>query len=550
MRWISASLLLASLLIGLAYVAYLPPFEGYDEFAHYSYIEQIAKTGKLPIVGDKIRRDAQEVGDYLNGRTVNPELRYRRLQYRNLFSADAVVIERVRRLVKAPRNPPPTGEAGPVGNAETQHPPFYYALLSPLYLLSERWSLMGQLFLLRGLSYFAAWLSLCLVVFVAAKTLPTSGTKHVMIAAPALWPFVFPGWFPEMARLGNDSLVALLVACAVAVVACASINRWSTWLLLAVICGLGVLTKATFLPVLAAIVSLLLHRIWRRDASPWQLLGFLITVLAVGGWWYFQNFFETGGLWFYTLLLAENGGFIAGLTEHFSIAALAQAIAAQGLSFLWSGTSYINPPITTMVPLVAMLLLIGCAYLYELPRHRMDPLVQITPLMLGFWVFATLYPMLVYIAFYGRPALDAFGWGGVPGYYLHSIAPALAPVIAIAVAAIARHWLGRAAFCLLLSYNVAFLFGAIFMQFLYFAGCASNGNSARFSVASASECWSDWLRLTDNLDALAYPSAALWLAGGGAIALAWGASASLAFSNSQKKRSSKAIEPSVSPSVS
>ena len=181
-------------------------------------------------------------------------------------------------------------------NWQAQHPPFYYALLTPAYLLSERWSLAGQLALLRGLSYLAAWLSLCLAVFVAAKTFPASGPGRAMIAAPALWPFVFPGWFPEMARLGNDSLVALLVACAVAVVTCAPIRRWSTWLLLGVICGLGALTKATFLPFLAVIALLLLYRTWRRDASPWQFLGFLATVIAVAGWWYFQRSVETGML--------------------------------------------------------------------------------------------------------------------------------------------------------------------------------------------------------------------------------------------------------------
>ena len=85
------------------------------------------------------------------------------------------------------------------------------------------------------------------------------------------------------------------------------------------------------------------------------------------------------------------------------------------------------------------------------------------------------------------------------------------------------------------------------MQFLYFAGCASNRNFARFAVASASACWNDWQRLIDNLDVLAYPSAALWLAAGGAIALGWGASASLALANSQT-RSSRAIDPLASPS--
>src|SRR5262249_56143311 len=91
----------------------------------------------------------------------------------------------------------------------------------------------------------------------AGKSCAIAGAGRAMSAAPALWPFVFPGWFPEMARLGNDSLVALTVACAVAVVACAPIRRWSTWLLLGVICGLGALTKVTFFPFLAAIGLLL-----------------------------------------------------------------------------------------------------------------------------------------------------------------------------------------------------------------------------------------------------------------------------------------------------
>src|SRR5262245_38104125 len=300
MRWISTLLLLDSLLIGLAYITCLPPFEGLDETAHYSYIEQIAKTGTLPRLSNKmidtIRRDAQDVTDYLYVGDLYVGVN-RNLRYRSLFASDAGTIEKARRMVKAPRDPPPTGEPGGVrNNYQAQQPPFYYAMLTPAYLISERWSLAGQFVLLRGLSYFAAWLSLCLAVFVAAKSFPTSNTGRAMIAAPALWPFVFPGWFPEMARIGNDSLVALLVACAVAIVGCAPIRRWRSWLLLGVICGLGALTKVTFLPFLAVIALLLLHWTWRRDASPWQFLGFLATVLGVAGWWYFQRSLETGML--------------------------------------------------------------------------------------------------------------------------------------------------------------------------------------------------------------------------------------------------------------
>jgi len=531
MRWISAALLLASLLVGLAHVAGLPPFEGSDETAHYSYIEQIAKTGTLPRIGDKLRQDAE----YLPA----PDPFRPTLRYRDLFTADAKIIKRVRQVVKALRDPPPTVKPSSIENWQAQHPPFYYALLTPAYLLSDRWSLAGQLALLRGLSYFAAWLSLCLAVFVAAKSFPAFGPGRVMITAPALWPFVFPGWFPEMARLGNDSLVALLVACAVAVITCAPIRRWSTWLLLGVICGLGALTKATFFPFLAVATLLLLYRTWRRDASPWQFLGFLVTVLAVAGWWYFQRSVETGML-FATpegLELKEKGGLIAGLMQNFSVGALAWAFPAAGMSFLWSGTgSSVTPPLIALAPLVVMLLLISCAYLFGFHSYRMYPLVQITPLTLGFWALAITYPTLVFMALFGGLRMGALGYGGHPGYYLHSFAPALAPVIGIAITTVARNGLARTVFWLLLVYNIVFLFGATFMQFLYFAGCGSNGFN-RFNVASASACWNDWQRLTDNLDTLAYPWAALWLAAGGALVLGFCALTSSVLASSHTNRS-------------
>src|SRR6516225_10098968 len=86
------ALLSASLLIGLSHVAGLPPFEGIDETTHYAYIEQIAKTGTLPHVGDKLRQEAE---DALVPLEAAPGPRVRTLLYRNLFTADAEVIKKV-----------------------------------------------------------------------------------------------------------------------------------------------------------------------------------------------------------------------------------------------------------------------------------------------------------------------------------------------------------------------------------------------------------------------------------------------------------------------
>jgi hypothetical protein len=169
-----------------------------------------------------------------------------------------------------------------------------------------------------------------------------------------------------------------------------------------------------------------------------------------------------------------------------------------------------------------MLLLIGCAYLFGFHSYRIYPLVQITAVTLGFLALGFTLMTFGFIALSGPVKFGTLGYGGPAGYYLHSFAPALAPVIGIAITTVARNRLAGTAILFLLGYNIVFLFGATFMQFLYFAGCGSNGSN-RFNIVLASACWNDWRGLTHNLDTLAYPLTALWLAAGGVIALGWSA---------------------------
>src|SRR5271167_2850679 len=53
-------MLLAVALTGIAHVAFLPPFEGFDETGHFSYIQQIADEGRIPRAGiDRISADSE-----------------------------------------------------------------------------------------------------------------------------------------------------------------------------------------------------------------------------------------------------------------------------------------------------------------------------------------------------------------------------------------------------------------------------------------------------------------------------------------------------------
>ena len=71
------ALLIGTHLFGLFQILTLPPFEGFDEPAHYSYIQQVALTGKWPCHGDPLSAD---VDDYLKrapaAAAIDPTLPY------------------------------------------------------------------------------------------------------------------------------------------------------------------------------------------------------------------------------------------------------------------------------------------------------------------------------------------------------------------------------------------------------------------------------------------------------------------------------------------
>src|SRR5215831_8341323 len=91
-RAIVALLLAASLLLGLAHIALLPPWEGFDETSHYSYIQQVATTGHWTRPGDTISRD---LDDYLKVAPANENLPGA-WTYHRFFGAGADVVARGR----------------------------------------------------------------------------------------------------------------------------------------------------------------------------------------------------------------------------------------------------------------------------------------------------------------------------------------------------------------------------------------------------------------------------------------------------------------------
>jgi len=366
------TLLVGSLLIGLSFAALLPPFEGFDETAHYSYIEQIAETGAWPRLNDPI---AAEVSDYLDAAPAPTSL-HARWSYRAFFAAPPETIAQGRAVVHTPRDPsrPWRPSTAPYNNNwEGQHPPLYYALMAPIFNLSKGWSFERQFLLLRGFSYLIAWIGLCIVTFSPSVKLEHGqAPKTAMALAPALWPALFPMWFIEMARLGNDCLVTFWAACAAVLILRLSLKAGLlNYVLLGLVCGLGLLTKATFLPLTAAILLFLFYRTWTARGERLQfqefargLAAFVAIVIVISGWWYGKNLYDTGSLIGANdeLQLSEKGNLVVLALDKFQtipLRVLIGQLLAVGLTFVWAGTwSFVMPSLLSELPLLILLFII------------------------------------------------------------------------------------------------------------------------------------------------------------------------------------------------
>ena len=103
-----ALLLLSSLILGLAQAALMPPFEGFDEHGHYSYIQQVAETGHWPRLNERMSKD---VDDYL-ALAPGPDSIPRQWSHHDFFQAQPGVIAAARDAIQSPRAAPRGVDAG------------------------------------------------------------------------------------------------------------------------------------------------------------------------------------------------------------------------------------------------------------------------------------------------------------------------------------------------------------------------------------------------------------------------------------------------------
>jgi hypothetical protein len=471
-------MLIAVFLVGLATLSSLPPWEGADETAHWSYIQELADLGRAPRAGvDTLSAD---IARYPGPRPYGDTEPYDQTGYPTYrsFREAPVAIGAVR---------PTRFQSSEDLNWEAQHPPLYYALMVPIYHAVHALPFRDHLQAIRFASWLLAFAGLAIGVLATLYIAPDWAKSSAPLMAA--WPFMAPQFFLALARIGNDALCLLLGGLVWLLVLRLSrrLDRPVSLLMLGVALGLGLLTKAFFAPITVGVAAYLVFLAWRSETPEARVaqsqvaqsqvgksqvaksqvlrggvsaMAVVGIALAIGGWWYLAQYGVThdltGGGDF--VALKRNGGLASGLAAHGDPIELARGFAAMAATLVWTGSwSLAKPPevlILGPLLLVAIPVVTWATRLKTLPPLAWAPLFLVVPLLLSLC-----YHIVAYVALTGRGA-------STPGYYLHILSAPMAFAVSLG-------WRKGVILPALWLYTAVFTLGLWALETSMFSGCAA-----------------------------------------------------------------------------
>lgn len=285
---------------GFFYSSLFPLWEGYDEYAHFAYLQHVVTYGGLPHVTQS--RISREVEESLRLVPLPWLLRHRPAPH---VTHDAYwklpAEERERRERRLSSLPNAWANQPAMENHiiyEALHPPLYYWLHSwPLRIVAGS-SLPSRVLLLRWLSVGLASLVIPLGFLLTRRVFGQDGPALGVVALVA----AMPELMVDVCRVANESLAIILFTLLVYLtlkVAEGPEHAGDGWVL-GLVLGLGLLTKAYFLTALPALALVYAWSLWCWRAKRKKILlhGVLAGAIAmlVSGWWYWRNFLLTGTL--------------------------------------------------------------------------------------------------------------------------------------------------------------------------------------------------------------------------------------------------------------
>lgn len=276
---------------GVATALAFPPFSGHDEVAHYAYLRIFAEEHRVPVIPelDSWREQYDDLGNAFKWDRMPEEL----YEYAHVGG----------KITTYTTNDWYGGQPAPVWTISYDnrfypsgwvytgnHPPLFYALMTPIYYLVESQPLDQQLMVFR-LATIPFGLATIALAYLTVRTLFPRDTFLAM-TVPAFVAFQ-PQIAYESTMLNNDILAIALTSAVVWMLAVGLRKRFPLWIcmIIGLLLGFAVLAKTTSIIVAGLVGVAMMVGIGVRKPRQWLSKGALtagISAILVLPWYLYM----------------------------------------------------------------------------------------------------------------------------------------------------------------------------------------------------------------------------------------------------------------------
>lgn len=424
----------------LSHILILPPFEGFDEIYHYSYISVLSDSLLIPDfrytpLDKTIKEDFGELPHTYDIPVVKGA--GDNLNYYEFFKD--VSLEKRRKIFKSLWEKPEKKahyKPGILPNGEGQHPPLYYMIMIFPYRIAKEWSPGSRIFFLRLFSIILVFGSL--IFWIKSIFLVDIRAVKLILLFAGLTVLFIPSLFFDLGRIGNDSLCALIFSGIFyfQILACKNRQkRIKDFYWLGLLIGLGIVTKIFFLAVMIGVVicNVLIKFKFKGIGTKILVTRILLLIflpLLLSGWWFVLYYMRYGMMFgnietYMFSKIANPPGYNLTLFEF--LKKMIRIVMAFVATFFYSGTwSWVHRKIiyyACFLPVLIIVLIKYVKYRYGFCSKERNLLymssILLFPLLLGF-----IYQMYLRVKYTGSGS-------GIGGYYLFFAWPAVGVLLSV-----------------------------------------------------------------------------------------------------------------------
>jgi len=452
------------LLTGLLVSLILPLGEGFDEPWHFGYVQYVAQTGKLP-PGPTLHLST-ELEQFLalhpmgwRLHDIFPNLRTQEQYWQRPEPERLSDDDRIRSLRFSTSYSEGASEFSK--QYESHQAPLYYVLTAPFFLYCARHYGFADTFLLVRLwSVLLASLVVPLSYLLAIRVSRSDTTASMV----ALLVAMFPGLYPDIARISNDALaVPLAAAIFLALALYLDSRSRRNAAVLGILLLLGLATKAFFIPVLLAIVLTLLVMRENRAATT-------VALVSAAGWvWYVRNLWITGAMTGLPETVSAKTTMASSLTSVGAIRWM-DVLRLAAVSHIWMGNwsllQYRGWIYQTVLVLYGIGIVGFLAYLWKVSSRAAHIML---------FIYAVYGASLLY---YATQVFQQTGIAVIQGWYLSPFVPFESLAFALGIGFLFPHrvQLWSAAF-VGLCFLALLIYGNVFIAAPYYSGLTDHASS-------------------------------------------------------------------------